>query len=249
MSGHSKWSTIKHKKAATDAKRGKLFSKVIKEITVAARLGGGDIATNPRLRTAVAGAKAANMQSATLQKAIKKGTGEIAGETIEEIAYEGYGPGGVALLIQAMTDNKNRSVSDIRACLGKNGGNMGELGCVGWMFDSKGLIAIPADQIDEADLMDLVLEAGAEDISSEGDVFEIITSPADFEAVSKAIDAKGLKPTMAELTMIPQNTVKLDEKHAAAMLKLMDALDDVDDVQKVYANFDISNEIMESLLG
>jgi len=249
LSGHSKWSTIKHKKAATDAKRGKVFSKVIKEITIAARIGGGDPEANPRLRTAIASGKSANMQSSTIDKAIKKGTGELAGDTIEEMTYEGYGPGGVALLINCASDNKNRTVSDVRATLGKNGGNMGENGCVAYMFDQKGLFAIAKDAIDETELMDIILDAGAEDMTTESDSYEIITAPHDFHAVEQAIEAKGLKTTVAEIAMIPQSTIKLEEKQATSMLKLMDALEDLDDVQKVYANFDISDEIMESIFN
>jgi len=247
LSGHSKWSTIKHKKAATDAKRGKLFGKIIKEITVAARLGGGDMDANPRLRTAVANAKSANMPANTIDRAVKKGTGELGGDMIEEVTYEGYGLGGVAILIVTATDNRNRTVSEVRAVLTKNGGSMGETGCVNWMFDKKGLIAIPAGQIDESELMDIVLEAGAEDMSLEDDVFEIITSLEDFEKVKEAVEKRGLEPTMAELTMIPQSTVTLDEDKSRAMLKLMERLEDLEDVQKVYANFDISSEIMEAM--
>jgi len=247
LSGHSKWATIKHKKAATDAKRGKLFGKIIKEITVAARLGGGDMDANPRLRTAVANAKSANMPANTIDRAVKKGSGELGGDMIEEVTYEGYGLGGVAILIMTATDNRNRTVSEVRAVLTKNGGSMGETGCVNWMFDKKGLIAIPAEAIDEAELMDIVLEAGAEDMSLEDDVFEIITSLEDFEKVKEAVEKKGLEPTVAELTMIPQSTVTLDEDKSRAMLKLMERLEELEDVQKVYANFDISSEIMEAM--
>ncbi|GMT42817.1 MAG: putative transcriptional regulatory protein [bacterium] len=249
MSGHSKWSTIKHKKAATDKKRGKLFSKVIKEITVAAKLGGGDLSSNPRLRTAVQGAKGANMPMDTVERAIKKGTGELPGTSYEEVTYEGYGPGGVAILISVTTDNKNRTVAEIRSLLGKQGGSMGETGCVNWMFEAKGYIAIPKDQIDESELMDLALEAGAEDLNPQDDTYEIITSMEDFEAVKHAVENRKLTPIMAELTMIPQTTVLLDEDKAKNILKLMEMLDDHDDVQKVYANFDIADEIMETLAG
>jgi len=247
LSGHSKWATIKHKKAATDAKRGKLFGKIIKEITVAARLGGGDMDANPRLRTAVANAKSANMPANTIDRAVKKGSGELGGDMIEEVTYEGYGLGGVAILVVTATDNRNRTVSEVRAVLTKNGGSMGETGCVNWMFDKKGLIAIPAGQIDEAELMDIVLEAGAEDMSLEDDIFEIITSFEDFEKVKEAVEKRGLEPTMAELTMIPQSTVKLDEDKSRSMLKLMERLEELEDVQKVYANFDISSEVMEAM--
>jgi len=247
LSGHSKWATIKHKKAATDAKRGKLFGKIIKEITVAARLGGGDMDANPRLRTAVANAKGANMPANTIDRAVKKGSGELGGDMIEEVTYEGYGLGGVAILIMTATDNRNRTVSEVRAVLTKNGGSMGETGCVNWMFDKKGLIAIPAAAIDESELMDIVLEAGAEDMSLEDDVFEIITSLEDFEKVKEAIEKRGLEPTMAELTMIPQSTVKLDAEQSRSMLKVMERLEDLEDVQKVYTNCDIPSEIMEAM--
>ncbi len=247
MSGHSKWATIKHKKAATDAKRGKLFGKIIKEITVAARLGGGDMDANPRLRTAVANAKSANMPANTIDRAVKKGSGELGGDMIEEVTYEGYGLGGVAILVVTATDNRNRTVSEVRAVLTKNGGSMGETGCVNWMFDKKGLIAIPAEAIDEAELMDIVLEAGAEDMSLEDDVFEIITSLEDFEQVKEAIEKRGLEPAMAELTMIPQSTVKLDAEQSRSMLKVMERLEDLEDVQKVYTNCDIASEIMEAM--
>lgn len=249
MSGHSKWSSIKHKKAATDSKRGKLFGKIIKEITVAARMGGGDQSANPRLRTAVLSAKSANMPSDNIDRAIKKGTGELPGVSYEEIVYEGYGPGGVAILIEAMTDNKNRTVSEIRALLGKHGGSMGETGCVGWMFHKKGLLAIPKEQIDEAELMEIVLDAGAEDLATAGDVYEVLSSWEDFEAVRSAIEEKKLTTAMAELTMIPQSTIKLDEAKAKQVLKLMELLEDHDDVQKVHANFDIADEVMEVLAG
>ena len=249
MSGHSKWSTIKHKKAATDSRRGKLFGKIIKEITVAARMGGGDQNSNPRLRSAIITAKSVNMPGDNIDRAIKKGTGELPGVSYEEIVYEGYGPGGVALLIEAMTDNKNRTVSEIRALLGKHGGSMGETGCVGWMFHKKGLMAIPKEQIDEAELMEIVLDAGAEDLATVGDVYEVLSSWEDFEAVRSAIEEKKLTTTVAELTMIPQSTVKLDEGKAKQVLKLMELLEDHDDVQKVHANFDIADEVMEVLAG
>ena len=247
MSGHSKWSTIKHKKAATDSKRGKLFGKIIKEITVAARMGGGDQSSNPRLRAAVASAKSANMPGDNMDRAIKKGTGELPGVSYEEIIYEGYGPGGVALIIEVVTDNKNRTVAEIRSYLTKYGGSMGETNSVNWMFKQKGILAVPSDQIEEPELMEIVLEAGAEDLSLEGDVFEIITAKEDFEAVKKAVDDKNLKTTLAELAMIPQSGVSLDEAKAKSMLKLMELLEDHDDVQKVHANFEIADETLEAL--
>ncbi len=249
MSGHSKWASIKHKKAATDQKRGKLFSKIIKEITVAARMGGGDSASNPRLRTALQSAKGANMPQENMERAVKKGTGELPGVSYEEVIYEGYGPGGVALLIEVTTDNKNRTVSEIRAFLSKNGGSMGESGCVNWMFEKKGIISIPKEQIEEAELMDIVLEAGAEDLAVQKDVYEVTTSMEDFDAVKYSVENRKLVPEVAELAMIPQSTVTLDEKKAKQMLRLMEALDDHDDVQKVSANFDIADEILEALAG
>jgi YebC/PmpR family DNA-binding regulatory protein len=249
MSGHSKWSTIKRKKGATDQKRGKIFGKIIKEITIAARIGGGDIDANPRLRQAIAGAKSVNMPADNMTKAIKKGTGELPGVTIEEVSYEGYGPGGVALFIHCATDNKNRTLPEIRAMLGKGGGSLGTNGSVSYLFDSKGLIVIPASQISEEDLMDTVLDAGAEDMTVEDDTFEVITSVESFEDVRKAVENKNLSPTTCELTMIPQTTIQLDETNAAQVLKLMDTLDDQEDVQKVYANFDISDEILEKIAG
>lgn len=249
MSGHSKWSSIKHKKAATDSKRGKLFGKIIKEITVAARMGGGDQSANPRLRTAVLTAKSANMPGDNIERAIKKGTGELPGVSYEEIIYEGYGPGGVALLMEAVTDNKNRTVAEIRTLLTKYGGSMGETGSVNWMFKQKGLMAVPREEIDEAELMEIVIEAGAEDLTSEDNVYEIITAKEDFEAVKRAVDDKNLKTTVAELAMIPQSGVSLDESKAKQMLKLMELLEDHDDIQKVHANFDIADEIMEALAG
>lgn len=247
MSGHSKWSTIKRKKGAADQKKGKVFGKIIKEITLAARSGGGDPDANPRLRTAVLAAKGVNMPADNITRAIKKGTGELPGQMIEEITYEGYGPGGVAILIYCATDNKNRTLPEIRLILGKNGGSMGTSGSVAYLFDSKGYIEIPTDQITEDQLIELVLEAGAEDITTEGDVFEVRTEPANFEAVREAVEKKGLTPSTCELTMIPQTTVSLDEGKATSMLKLMDVLEDHDDVQQVYTNFDISDEIMKKL--
>lgn len=249
MSGHSKWASIKHKKAAVDSKRGRLFGKIIREITVAARMGGGDQAANPRLRSAVLTAKSANMPGDNIERAIKKGTGELPGTSYEEIIYEGYGPGGVALLIEVVTDNKKRTVAEIRALLTKYGGSMGETGCVNWMFTQKGLMALSREQIDEAELMDIVLEAGAEDLTVEKDVYEVITSKDDFEAVKKAVERKNLETSVSELAMIPQSSVTLDETRAKQMLKLMEHLEDHDDVQKVHANFDIADEIMEALAG
>lgn len=247
MSGHSKWSTIKHKKGAADAKRGKIFTKLIKEITIAARMGGGDPDANPRLRTAMAGAKAQNMPQDNITRAIKKGTGDLEGVHYEETTYEGYGPGGAAILIEVMTDNKNRTVGEVRALLGKNGGHIGETGCVAWMFDKKGFIVVPADAMDEDALMELVLEAGADDLQKANGTYEIITAMDQFDAVHKTLEEKSIKMEVAELTAIPKNTVAVDEKHGKALLKLMDVLEDHDDVQKVYSNFDISDEVMAAI--
>lgn len=247
MSGHSKWATIKRKKAGIDAARGRVFTRIIKEISIAARQGGGDPAGNPRLRTAIATAKGANMPADNIERAIKKGTGELEGVTYEEITYEGYGPGGVALMVDCVTDNKNRTASELRHLFSKYGGNMGAQGCVAWMFESKGVITVDASKTDEDSLMDVALEAGADDVKTEEGVFEVYTAPSSFEAVKAAIEAKGIPISSAELSKIPQNTVQLDEKAAESMLKLMDMVEDFDDTQKVYANFDISPEIMAKL--
>ena len=245
MSGHSKWSTIKHKKAAKDARKGKLFTKLIKEITVAARIGGGDINANPRLRTAVMTARANSMPGDNIERAIKKGTGELEGVSYEEIQYEGYGPGGVAILAQVLTDNKNRTVSEVRRLFTKHSGNLGETGCVAWMFDKKGLIAVEKSQIDEDRLMGLVLEAGAEDVREEGELFEIVTQPENFERVKEALERGKVVLASAQVTMVPKNMVDVDEKHAEPILKLMEELEDHDDVQSVSANFNIPDELME----
>ncbi|OQY57720.1 MAG: YebC/PmpR family DNA-binding transcriptional regulator [Desulfobacteraceae bacterium 4572_88] len=248
MSGHSKWSTIKHKKGAADAKRGKIFTKLIKEITVAARMGGGgDIASNPRLRTAVLAAKAENMPKDNIERAIKKGTGELEGVNYEESVYEGYGPSGVAVLVESLTDNKNRTVADIRHIFSKSGGNLGENGCVGWMFDKKGYISIEKAATDEDALMEAALDAGAEDVREDGDNFEVITAPEDFETVKEAIDKASIPYTEAEVTMLPQTTANLEGKEAEQMIRLMDTLEDCDDVQKVYTNADISEDVMNSM--
>ncbi len=247
MSGHSKWSTIKRKKGALDAKRGKIFTKLIKEITVAARMGGGDPESNPRLRTAIAAAKAENMPKDNIERAIKKGTGELEGTQYEELVYEGYGPGGVAVLVEVMTDNKNRSIAEVRHIFSKHGGSLGENGCVSWMFDKKGLLVFSKDQVSEDDVMTVALEAGAEDIKETEKEFEVIVDPSEFETVKEAFDKAGIPYLVAEISMIPQNTVALEGKDAEKMLKLMDALEDSDDVQNAYANFDISDAIMETL--
>ncbi|MGD0844113.1 MAG: YebC/PmpR family DNA-binding transcriptional regulator [Geobacteraceae bacterium] len=247
MSGHNKWSTIKHKKGAADAKRGQVFTKLIKEITVAARLGGGDPEGNPRLRAAMDKGKAENMPKDNIERAIKKGTGELEGVTYEEINYEGYGPGGVAVLVEVMTDNRNRSVSDIRSIFTKCNGNMGETGCVSWIFDKKGLIIFPKT-VDFDKLFEASLEAGAEDVTDEGEQFEVITDPINFIEVRESLVKAGFKSDSAEVTMIPQTMVKLEGRQAENMLKLMDRLEDNDDVQNVYANFDISSEEMERMM-
>ena len=247
MSGHSKWATIKHKKAAVDARRGKVFTKLIRELTSAARMGGGDVDMNPRLRTAVAAAKTSNMPADTIQRAIKKGTGELPGEVYEEFMYEGYGAGGVAILVDVLTDNKNRTVAEIRHVFAKHGGNLGETGCVGWMFARKGFIALNASQIDEDTLLEIVLEAGGDDIKIESDVYEIVTAPETFEDVRSVLEQKGLTLDVAEVTMLPQNMVPVEGKQAEQVLRLMEALDDQDDVRKAHANFDISEEVMAAL--
>ena len=247
MSGHSKWSTIKHKKGAADAKRGKIFTKLIKEITVAARLGGGDPEANPRLRHAISAARSQNMPKDTFERAIKKGTGELEGVNYEEILYEGYGPGGVAVLVQTMTDNRNRTIAEVRNIFGKAGGNVGTDGCVAWMFDKKGLISVSKEDADEETLMDIALDAGAEDIKEETDSFDIIIEPAAFDAVKDAIDNAGIKYNMAEITMIPQNLTKVEGKEAEQMIRFMEALDDSDDIQKFYTNADIPDEIFDAM--
>jgi YebC/PmpR family DNA-binding regulatory protein len=248
VSGHSKWSTIKRKKGALDAKRGKIFTRLIKEITVAARMGGGDADGNPRLRAAIASAKTENMPKDNIERAIKKGTGELEGAVYEEITYEGYGPGGVAVLVDCMTDNKNRTVADIRHYFSKSGGNLGESGCVSWMFNKKGTILVDKETIDEEELMDKALEAGAEDVIEEDNVFQVETSPDDFEAVREALEADGVNFIEASVAMVPQNIVDItDEKTARQILMLLENLEDHDDVQNVYANFDIPDEIMETV--
>lgn len=247
MSGHSKWSSIKHKKAATDARRGKIFTKLIKEITVAARMGGGDLVANSRLRTAVQAAKSENMPKDNIERAIKKGTGELEGVNYEESIYEGYGPGGAAVLIESLTDNKNRTVADIRHIFSKAGGSMGESGCVAWMFDKKGYIAVENKAVDEEALMEAALDAGAEDIREDDSNFEVITALKDFEAVKTAIDAAAIPYILAEVTMLPQSTTFLKGTEAEQMVKLMEALEDCDDVQKVYTNADIPEEIVDNL--
>ena len=244
MSGHSKWSTIKHKKGAADAKRGKIFTRLIKEITVAARMGGGDADANPRLRTAIAAGKSENMPKDNIVRAIKKGTGELEGINYEEIFYEGYGPGGAAIFIESLTDNKNRAVADIRSIFNKGGGNLGENGCVAWMFETKGYIVVEKKIVDEDTLMDVSIDAGAEDVRDDGDNFEITTDSRDFEAVKTAIEKASIKYIAAEITMLPQNTIDLRGKEADQMIRLMENLEDCDDVQKVYTNADIPDDLV-----
>ena len=248
MSGHSKWSTIKRKKGANDAKRGKIFTKLIKEITVAAKMGGGDPDGNPRLRSAINAAKTENMPKDNIDRAIKKGTGDLDGAVYEEILYEGYVPAGVAVLVETMTDNKNRTVADIRHFFSKSNGNLGESGCVAWMFDQRGVIVVDAEGVDEEELIDLALEAGAEDVVDEEDSFRILTAPEDFNDVVDALEKAGVRMAEASITMVPQNTVEVaEEKPARNLLTLLDNLEDHDDVQKVHANFDIPDEIIEAL--
>ncbi len=247
MSGHSKWHSIKHKKAKVDAQRGRIFTKLIKEITVAARMGGGDPEANPRLRVAIAAAKAANMPAKNIDNAIKKGTGELPGVVYEDVTYEGYGPGGVAVFVEAVTDNRNRTVAEMRHLFSKYGGNLGENGSVSWIFERKGLIRVPKDQYTEDELMEIILEAGAEDMKLTDDMYEIYTGFEDFHKVRNALEEQGIVMESAELTRIPQNTIKIEGKTAEQMLKLLDVLDEHDDVQNVYANFDIDDAEMERL--
>ncbi|HXH24203.1 MAG TPA: YebC/PmpR family DNA-binding transcriptional regulator [Vicinamibacterales bacterium] len=249
MSGHSKWHTIKHKKGVADARRGKLFTRIIKELTVAARAGGGDPASNPRLRTIIAEAKANNMPRENIERAIRRGTGEEPGVNYEEITYEGYGPGGVAMMIHAMTDNKNRTVGEIRHLLSKYNGNLAAENSVAWMFSRKGQIVVEKSKADEEALLSAVLEAGADDMNDDGSAWEIVCAPERFEAVRDAVKALGVEPASAEIAMIPQSYVKLQGKDAQQMLKLMEALDDHDDVQHVWANFDVEEKEIEASLA
>lgn len=246
MSGHSKWASIKHKKGALDAKRGRIFTRLIREITVAAKLGGGDATGNARLRSAIQAAKAENMPKDNIDRAIKKGTGELAGVSYEEVNYEGYGPGGVAMLLDCLTDNKNRTVADIKYIFDRHGGNLGEPGCVSWIFEKKGLFLFDKEKVDEEKLIEVALDAGAEDVRQTGDEFEAITTPSEFEKVKKAFADAGLAFTFAEVSMIPQNTVRLEGKKADQMLNLMEALEENDDINHVYANFDIPDEVIEA---
>lgn len=248
MAGHSKWANIKHRKGAVDAKRGKIFTRLIKEITVAARMGGGDPDGNPRLRSAVASARAENMPKDNIARAIKKGTGELEGEVYEEILYEGYGAAGVAVLVECMSDNRNRTVADVRHFFAKCNGNLGESGCVAWMFEKKGQMLIDRETISEEELMDLAIDAGAEDVVEEDSVFQVLTEVGDFDGVREALEEKGVKFIEAGISMIPKNTIEVtDEKAAKNLLRLLELLEDHDDVQNVHANFDIDDALMEQL--
>ncbi len=251
MSGHSKWSTIKHKKAAADAKRGQVFTRYIREITVAARMGGGDIDANPRLRAAVSAARGVNMPKDNIERAISRGAGGGDGDNIEEIRYEGYGQQGVAILVDCMTDNRNRTVSDVRSAFSKGGGNMGESGCVAWMFHQKGLFVFDREETDEETLMEIALEAGAEDVQDkpEDGCIEVTCGPGDFATVQDALESAGLKAQVAEVSWIPENSVHVEGEPAAKLLALIERLEDLDDVQNVYANFDIDDAEMERLGG
>ncbi len=247
MSGHSKWATIKHKKSATDAKRGKVFSKLIKEITVAARLGGGDPAANPRLRTVMLKARDANMPADNIKRAIQKGTGELPGVNYEEVGYEGYGPGGVAVLVEVLTDNRNRTVADIRHLFSKPNGNLGETGCVAWMFQTQGLVSIDKSGVNEERLLEVALEAGADDVKDEGSSFDVIMDPSVLDTVKQTLKKAGVAYTLAEVTKLPQSTVRLEGKAAEQMLNLVAALEDHDDVSAVHANFDIDDEVIDRM--
>ena len=247
MSGHSKWANIKHRKAQKDAQKGRLFSKLARKLMVEARQGGGDIEKNPALRMAVEQAQEAGMSKESIQRAIQRGTGELPGVSYEQITCEGYGPGGVALLIEAVTDNKKRAIAEIRHVLSSNGGHMGEAGCVSWLFERKGSMIFDKKKVDEDKVMELAIEIGADDVREDKDVIEVIFSPEKFGVVKNKVKESGMEPDLIQLTMIPQTTVPLEEKEAIQMLKLMDALEDTDEVQNVYANFDISDEIMEKV--
>jgi YebC/PmpR family DNA-binding regulatory protein len=247
MSGHSKWATIKRSKGKADAARGRIFNRLIREITVAARMGGGDIDSNPRLRSAVTSARTQNMPGKNIDNAILKGTGKLEGVSYEDVSFEGYGPGGVAILIECMSDNRNRTVAEVRHILTKHGGNLGQTNSVAWMFKSKGIILVPKAGITEDQLMEIALEAGADDLSADGEEFEITTSFESFEAVKQALEKANIKPSSAEITKIGENPVKLEGDSASKVIKLVEALDELDDTQHVFANFDVSAETMASL--
>ena len=248
MAGHSKWANIKHRKGAQDAKRGKIFTRHIKEITMAARIGGGDPDANPRLRSAIAGAKGVNMPKDNITRAIKKGTGELGGDSFEEVRYEGYGPGGVAVLVDCMTDNRNRTAGEVRHAFTKNNGNLGENGCVSFMFDRKGSIIVDKEHADEEKLMDVAIEAGADDVVEEEEIFQVITGPDEFDAVRQAVEDADIAMMEAEISMIPQNTVEVtEEKKAKSLIRLIDTLEENDDVQNVYVNYDIPDELLDEI--
>jgi YebC/PmpR family DNA-binding regulatory protein len=249
MSGHSKWSTIKRKKEKNDAQRGRIFTKLVKEITIAAREGGGNVNVNARLRTAVLTSRAENVPQANIDRAIARGTGELEGIMYEELTYEGYGPAGVAVLIEAMTDNKNRTTPEIRHAFSKNGGNIGDTGCVAWMFDQKGLIVVNKEGQDEDEIMMIALDAGAEDIQDEGDTFDVFTSPSEFESVRSQLIENGIEPLRAEISRIPQSTVAIEGQEAEQLLRLLEVLEEHDDVQNVYANFDMDDKVLEEMNG
>jgi YebC/PmpR family DNA-binding regulatory protein len=247
MSGHSKWATIKHKKAAQDAKRGKVFTRLIREIQIAARHGGPDPDSNPRLRTAVTAAKSQSMPADNIKRAIMRGSGQLEGEALEEITFEGYGPGGVAVMVDVVTDNRNRTVSEIRHAFSKNGGNLGESGCVGWMFHKKSLVIVPKEAASEDELMEAALGAGAEDMRDDGENWAVVSPPDAHESVLAAIEAKGLKTDSSEVTMVPENSVRVEGKQAAAVMRMIEVLEEQDDVQNVYSNFDIEDKELEAL--
>lgn len=249
MSGHSKWSTIKRKKEKNDAQRGRIFTKLVKEITIAVREGGGNVNVNARLRTAVLTSRAENVPQANIDRAIARGTGELEGIMYEELTYEGYGPAGVAVLIEAVTDNKNRTTPEIRHAFSKNGGNIGDTGCVAWMFDQKGLIVVNKEGQDEDEIMMIALDAGAEDIQDEGDTFDVFTSPSEFESVRSQLIENGIEPLRAEISRIPQSTVAIEGQEAEQLLRLLEVLEEHDDVQNVYANFDMDDKVLEEMNG
>jgi YebC/PmpR family DNA-binding regulatory protein len=249
MSGHSKWATIKHKKAATDAKRGRAFTKLIRELTIAARTSGGDPDTNPRLRTAITAAKAENMPNDNIERAIQRGTGQLEGEMLEEVTYEGYGPGGVGILVQVVTGNRNRAAGEIRHMFSKNGGNMAETGAVGWMFHRKGDISVPKEAADEDKMLGIVLDAGAEDLRDDGSSWEVVTPPEAMEKVRDALAAAGIASASAEVAWVPQNYVKLTGQQAQQMLRMMETMEEHDDVQRVYANFDIDEKEIQAAVA
>ena len=249
MSGHSKWSTIKRKKEKNDAQRGRIFTKLVKEITIAAREGGGNVNVNARLRTAVLTSRAENVPQANIDRAIARGTGELEGIMYEELTYEGYGPAGVAVLIEAVTDNKNRTTPEIRHAFSKNGGNIGDTGCVAWMFDQKGLILVTKEGQDEDEIMMIALDAGAEDIQDDGDTFDVFTSPSEFESVRSQLIENGIEPMRAEISRIPQSTVAIEGQEAEQLLRLLEVLEEHDDVQNVYANFDMDDKVLDEMNG